>query len=340
MLCPLFCKMQQYIFLYQTSGSPDFGSQMVSKLEAKKRWIQHVFRSGYPSHIPLMKKQEQGIDSLKIRQMIEDALVHWEDLSTHEELSIGVKRFQHRNGMDTTGKIDNRLIALLNLSYEDWIQKLETNKARMIRTMVSDSNGLIWVNIPDFQLRWLNAGRLLHVYRVIVGQRDWPTYEFESKVNALHVHPSWYVPPGIWEKELRQIVEKNNSYLIRHHMVWESGRLRQVPGPWNALGKVKVVVPNRYLIFLHDTPNKSLFKKRKRMFSHGCIRVEHAEMMAQDIYKTAGLGNEIDFKKFLDQGIERIIPIQSNIPVVVGYWTLWVDEQNKLQNREDVYGWD
>lgn len=333
-------KMQSNHFLLPSHDHIGFGSKMASSLEIKKRWILQVFSNEYPNEIPIFKKHKRGEDSLKIMKMVEHALFHWEDLNLHEQLSVGIKRFQQRNGLDTTGKIDNKLIAILNLKLHDWIQKIEINKVRMNALIASDSNDLIWVNIPDFQLRWLNSGEVLQTYRVIVGQRDWPTREFESKVNALQIHPSWYVPPGIWEKEMRAIVEKNNNYLRQHHMVWETGKLRQLPGPWNALGKVKIVVPNSYLIFLHDTPNKNLFQKRRRMFSHGCIRVEHAEILAQHIYKTAALGNELTFQNLLDKRVERILPVQVNIPVVVGYWTLWVDEQGKLQNREDVYGWD
>lgn len=339
-LHPLLCKMQYNHFPIQIQNSFDFGSKMASSLDAKKHWVLQVFSKKYPNDIPAFKKNKRGADSLKIIQMVEQALVHWEDLKPHENLVVGIKRLQRRNGMDTTGKIDNRLIAILNLKSDDWIRKIEINKARMNALIASDSNGLIWVNIPDFHLRWLNSGEVLQTYRVIVGKRDWPTLEFESKVNALHIHPSWYVPPGIWKKEMRAIVEKNSNYLRQHHMVWETGKLRQLPGPWNALGKVKIVVPNSYLIFLHDTPNKNLFQKRRRMFSHGCIRVEHAEILARHIYKAALLGNEQTFQNLLNQGVERILPIQVNIPVVVGYWTLWVDEEGELQNREDVYGWD
>jgi murein L,D-transpeptidase YcbB/YkuD len=339
-LHPLFCKMQRNQFLLQSQDSFDFGSKMASRLEEKKRWILQVYSREYPDDIPAFKKNKKGADSLKTTRLVEQALILWKDLNVPEPLIVGIKRFQRRNGLDTTGKIDNTMIALLNLKADDWVYKIEINKVRMNGSIASDSNGLLWVNIPDFYLRWLKTGQVLHTYRVIVGQRDWPTREFESKVTALHIHPSWYVPPRIWEKEVRAKVQKNKNYLRQQHMVWENGKLRQLPGPWNALGKVKVVAPNRYLIFLHDTPNKSLFKKRKRMFSHGCVRVEHAERIVQHIFNEAGLGNELVFQNLLDQGLERILPVQVNIPVLVGYWTLWVDERGVLQNREDVYGWD
>jgi murein L,D-transpeptidase YcbB/YkuD len=154
------------------------------------------------------------------------------------------------------------------------------------------------------------------------------------------VHPSWYVPPRIWEKEMRAQVERNAGYLSRHHMEWENGKLRQRPGPWNALGSVKLVVPNRYLIFLHGTPYPTLFRHRKRMFSHGCIRVEDAEKLASNVFVETGLGKQAKFEELMLAGKERIINLSVTIPLLVSYWTIWVDEDGRLQNRDDGYGWD
>jgi murein L,D-transpeptidase YcbB/YkuD len=264
----------------------------------------------------------------------------WGDYKPGDSLNIAIKKFQRWNGMDTTGKPSNQLIRHLNLPKVHWLKKIEINAARMNRVKASDSSNLIWVNIPDFYLFWIRSKKMLSRHKIIVGQKDWETQSFESNVSALHFHPSWYVPPGIWKKEMKKIVDRNPGYLTKHHLVWENDKLRQIPGPWNSLGQIKIVVPNQYLIFLHGTPNQTLFKKQKRMFSHGCIRVEKVEILGKYIFNEAGNQYPKSFENYLESGEEKILSINNNIPVLISYWTCWVDESGQFQNREDIYDWD
>jgi murein L,D-transpeptidase YcbB/YkuD len=317
-----------------------FEMRMAIKLEEKKSWLNAVYSHGYPTFIPVMHKRTGREDSIKIRASVHAALERWGDLKSGESLQAGILSFQQRNGLDTTGKLDNRLIRFLNQDLQIWLKKIQVNQQRMRQTSSSDSVRLIWVNIPDFSLRWMEDGLVKLQHRVIVGQPDWPTRTFQSAVTALHLHPSWYVPPRIWEKEMRAQVERNSGYLSRHHLEWENGKLRQRPGPWNALGTVKLVMPNRYLIFLHGTPYPTLFRNKKRMFSHGCVRVEDAERLASTVYTTVGLGKQAAFDQLISTGREQVINLPVYIPVLVSYWTVWVDEKGRMQNREDGYGWD
>jgi murein L,D-transpeptidase YcbB/YkuD len=318
----------------------NFGARMSAKLFIKRSWIEKVFSDISAVPIPMYKKKNSRSDSLIVAEKIKNCLLSWGDYKPGDSLNIAIKKFQRWNGMDTTGKPSNQLIRHLNLPKVHWLNKIEINAARMNQVNVSDSENLIWVNIPDFYLFWIGSQKTIRKHKVIVGQKNWETQCFVSYVSSLHFHPSWYVPPRIWEKEMKKMVDRDQGYLTKHHLVWENEKLRQTPGSWNSLGQIKIVVPNQYLIFLHGTPNQTLFKKQKRMFSHGCIRVQAAEDLAKNIFKVSGSNYDKTFDQYLEDAEEKIIPVKKNIPVLISYWTCWVDETGQLQNREDVYHWD
>ena len=135
-------------------------------------------------------------------------------------------------------------------------------------------------------------------------------------------------------------IKRNPSYLARHHMETYSGGVRQKPGPWNALGKVKFLFPNQYNIYLHDTPSKSLFNEPKRSFSHGCIRVADPPKLAAWVLRNDKSWTTERIKKAMNASKEQYVTVKDTIPVYIGYFTAWVDDAGQLNFREDVYGHD
>jgi murein L,D-transpeptidase YcbB/YkuD len=152
------------------------------------------------------------------------------------------------------------------------------------------------------------------------------------------VCPYWNVPKSIEQKEILPLLKKNPSYLEKHNMEWSNGIIRQRPGPTNSLGRIKFLIPNRHSIFLHDTPVKSLFEKRVRTFSHGCIRLNDAKKLALYIMQQNKTWDSVKLENTILENIEKKVEVKMPIPVYVSYSTAWIDEKGLLQLRDDIYG--
>ena len=142
------------------------------------------------------------------------------------------------------------------------------------------------------------------------------------------------------KNEILPAIERNPNYLAQKHMEWNGNYIRQKPGPWNALGKVKFLFPNNYHIYLHDTPAKSLFNEQKRAFSHGCIRVEEPQKLAEWVLRHQPQWTEERIREAMNGSSEKFVTVEQTIPVVIGYVTAWVGANGLLNFREDVYGHD
>lgn len=149
--------------------------------------------------------------------------------------------------------------------------------------------------------------------------------------------PYWNVPKSILIKEILPAIKKNKSYLSKHNMEWHKGNVRQKPGVDNSLGLVKFLFPNNNNIYLHDTPSKQLFNEEKRAFSHGCIRVEKPEELANLILEgdTNWTPEKIDAA--MNKGKESWYTLKNKIPVYIGYFTTWVDNDGTINFYKDIY---
>ena len=152
--------------------------------------------------------------------------------------------------------------------------------------------------------------------------------------------PYWVVPKSIYRKEIAPAMVKNPNYMEEHDMEWHDGDVRQRPGPKNPLGLIKFLFPNSNSIYLHDTPSKSLFDKEKRAFSHGCIRIEKPRELANLILKYDKKWTPEKIDEAMNSGVEKTVHLKHSIPVIITYYTAWVDENSKMNFREDIYGFD
>ena len=175
-------------------------------------------------------------------------------------------------------------------------------------------------------LRDINERIEQYFLSIIVGKRKMRTPLMQKEMTYIVKNPRWYVPPSIYAKEY---AHKSLNYLKRNGFAFNGdGLLYQKEGPDNALGLVKFLFPNRFNVYMHDTPAKSLFNKRVRAFSHGCIRLE----------KPMALLNELGYEYDTDKN-ERVT-LKQKIPVYVEYHTVWVDEAGIVQFRNDIYGYE
>jgi murein L,D-transpeptidase YcbB/YkuD len=195
--------------------------------------------------------------------------------------------------------------------------------------------------------------------RVQVGKPYRQTPVFKSLITYLELNPTWTVPPGILAKDILPAVKKDPNYLkdrnirvidrtgkvINQDTIdWSkySGRnfpyrLRQDPGPGNALGLIKIMFPNDHLVYIHDTPSKSLFKRAERAFSSGCIRTEKPFELAEIILNDPDKWNQESFKRILDSGQTQKIRLPKPFPVLLFYWTAAVEPDGRVRFKKDPY---
>ena len=195
----------------------------------------------------------------------------------------------------------------------------------------------IEVNVADFSVAVLEGERVIHQARVIVGKPETPTPIFSNVMRYVLINPSWQVPDSIIKKEM---ASKLGALSRRGYEVKTvGGRLtvRQLPGEDNALGRFAFMFPNDHAIYLHDTPARELFDEESRAFSHGCIRVEDPESLAELVLGGAnGWTAERIEASFGDK--ERTVFLPHPLPIHIEYFTDFVDESGDLQERPDVYG--
>ncbi len=256
-----------------------------------------------------------------------------------------IKTFQERNGYTPDGIIAASTIKELNVPVEETIQKLLINLDRMRWMPNKPSGKLMVVNIPEFVLHVTDGESKVFDMNVVVGKEGNSTTMFTDDLNQVVFSPYWNVPPSIVKEEVVPGMSRNPNYLANQNMeiVKQDGDLpvvRQLPGGKNALGKVKFLFPNMFNIYFHDTPSKSLFKKDKRAFSHGCIRLEEPEKMANYLLQDDPNWTPEKINEAMNAGEEKFVKLKTAIPVFITYYTAWVDDQGRLNLREDIYGHD
>ncbi len=250
----------------------------------------------------------------------------------------------------------------LNVSVEQRIRQIELNMERW--RWLPKSLGLrhVLVNIAEFRLRAYASGETVLDMPVIVGTSYRHTPVFSDIMRYLEFGPYWKVPPTILREDLLPRLKSDPSFLEAAHyeitdwrgevidsqkldgIDWSEididtfpGLLRQKPGPWNPLGRVKFMFPNRFAVYMHDTPKRGLFNRRVRSYSSGCIRVERPVDLAMWLLQDQ---RGWDFAR-IDEAMQRREPLRVElkqaVPVHVLYWTAWVDEEGGLNFRPDYY---
>ena len=196
----------------------------------------------------------------------------------------------------------------------------------------------VLVNVPEFRLRVFRDSKMRDETRVIVGKTESPTPIFSGMMEYAVVNPSWYVPPSILKTMAPKLASYGGKTWGGYEIVRRGGHisLRQPPGEKNALGFVKFMFPNQHAVYLHDTPNRSLFSASTRAFSHGCVRVDDPFRFADTVLPD---WSEERLKKLIGKG-ERTIRLPQKLPVHIAYFTTYVDDLGSLRRVPDLYGYD
>ena len=282
------------------------------------------------------------------------------------ELSEAVKHFQMRYGLSADGVCGDATRAAMNIPVETLIRRIEMNmeRSRWISHDLGDVR--VGVTIAGFKLGVFNDGKLELAMPVIVGKKYHKTPVFSDMIKYLEFNPFWNIPPSIARNEMLPKLKKNPMYLsernIRVFSSWGEDakeldstkidwndvgskitryKLRQDPGPANALGTVKFMFPNKYNVYLHDTPSHSLFQRTGRTFSHGCIRVSKPLELASYLLGGEEKGWGIDrVREIVSGGKRTIVSFKKPVPVHITYRTVWIGPDGTVRFSEDVYGRD
>ncbi len=283
------------------------------------------------------------------------------------QLVAAVARFQKRHGLAPDGVIGDKTLAAMNVPVDERIQQIIINMARWRWQDHDLGEKYILVNIAGFSLSAFEQGREAFSFPVIVGKFKHQTPVFSDCISSIEINPYWNIPDAIARnEELPDLKKDPHSLAKRHIRVFEGWsedapeidstgidwntvspaimnryRLRQDPGPWNALGRIKFVFPNTYSVYLHDTPTQSLFARSQRDFSHGCIRVsDPLKLAAFALAGQDGGWTPEKIKSTIDAQARAAVRLSEPLPVHITYQTARFDKDGIVCFNNDVYGRD
>jgi L,D-transpeptidase YcbB len=274
----------------------------------------------------------------------------------NDGLVEALTNFQTRHGLEPTGILDAKTVAALNVTLDDRICQIELNLERWRWLPEELGNRYVMVNIPAFRLEALENDGLALEMRVAVGKKDHPTPIFSEPMTEVVFSPYWNIPAQIAREEWIPEVVRDPDYLrdngleiIKGDRVVSSSevdwsdsdlRLRQRPGAANVLGLVKFAFPNRFNVYLHDTPEDAMFHRASRDLSHGCVRVEKPEELAAWVLRGRREWTRAHIEKAMHAGVEQRVGVEPPIPVYLVYQTAWAQADGTVSFSEDIYGHD
>jgi murein L,D-transpeptidase YcbB/YkuD len=322
-------------------------------------------RGGWPV-LPLDAKFAPGVagsndELLRKRLIISGDLASDRTSGTFDEVvSEAVKRFQVRHGLAATGGVTPRTIAALNVPVQKRIRQLEASLERVENMNFAFGPRYVVVNIPAAFAEAIENDAVVRRYRVIVGKTEKPSPTLTAEITSVNLNPTWTVPSSIAKTEISAHMRKDPGYLSRMHMEvldahdnpidphavdWSGTHtpnftVRQQNGAWNALGAVKIDMPNAYSVYMHDTNQRNLFNDDYRFDSHGCSRVDNVRDLAAWLLKDQPKWNRAAIDAAIATGERHEIPVTRKIPVAWIYLTAWMTKDQTVQFRNDIYSQD
>lgn len=276
-----------------------------------------------------------------------------------EELEEAVKKFQNRHKLTSDGVIGKGTIEQMKVPIEDRIDMIVLNLERARWVFQQPEEDFLLVNIAGFHVKRITNKKEVFDSRVIVGKYHKETPVFKGVMKYIVMNPTWTLPYSIATHETLPKLKKDPGYLAAKHMevmdrngkilnpatidwsAYSAGNfpfiIRQKAGPWNALGEVKFIFPNKYAVYLHDTPSRGLFNRQDRAFSHGCIRTEDKWGLMMSLMDDPEVWNMDKINEILKSGETTTINLPKPINIYLIYLTAAVDQENNLMFMKDIY---
>ena len=270
-------------------------------------------------------------------------------------LENALRSFQERHGLSVDGRVGKETIAALNVSADQRADQIVANMERWRWVPREQPAHRLEVNVAAAELVVYDGNQSVLTMRTIVGSPRHRSPLFQAAIESVLVNPPWNVPRSIIRNEMLPRLRREPEYLLKQDIQildrpddpfgllvdWRNPpnpagiRLRQRPGPGNALGQIKFELPNPYDVYLHDTPSRKLFEQSRRTLSHGCIRLQHPQALAEHL-----LGPDPRLAQALSGSETVRIPLARAVPVTLFYWTAFAGPDGALYLRDDVYGHD
>ncbi len=296
---------------------------------------------------------------------IKKRLQYWNDLKTTDSLTNhydettlqAVKKFQMRHGLAPDGVIGKGTIAALNFSKEKRKAQLVANMERWRWYPREFEPNYLMVNIPDYSLWAVSNKQMMRAHKVIVGTSKRSTPILSSRLNYIVLNPTWTVPPTILKEDVIPAARKNRAYFSQKNIVvydakgqvvpaenWNASQARsyryvQNPGATNSLGLVKIMFPNRFSVYLHDTNTRGYFERNNRSISSGCVRVQNPFELCEYLLDDPKKWSLQQLNEIINSGKTKNVHINNKIGIHLLYWTAW-SENDQLHFRDDIYGLD
>ena len=275
-------------------------------------------------------------------------------------LVLAVKTFQSKHGLEADGIIGERTLRFLNQSFKEKADIIALNMERLRWSREKYGDNYIQVNVPAYSLTVYENHKPALDMRVIVGAVDKPTPIFNDAMGHIVFSPTWTIPTSIIREEIIPRLKSDSSYYVNKNYAfykdevaidpttetWDDSanpykyRIVQQPGPDNSLGRVKFLLTNTMSVYLHDTPNHRLFTKDYRALSHGCVRLDEPARFAAYLMRDQSGWDLERIKKAMNDSIPATVRLKKRYDVYIDYITAWVDENDSINFREDIYGHD
>ncbi len=349
------------------SREPTFDEGTAQRIkEAALSYSDIAVRGGWPV-IPMDAKFAIGIagphdDLLRQRLIISDDLASDKASGPFDEIvAEAVKRFQARHGLAATATLTPRTLAALNVSVQKRIRQLEASLERLENMTFQFGPRYVVVNLPATFAEAVENDAVVRRYRVIVGKTEKPSPTLTAEITGVILNPTWTVPSSIAKTEISAHMRKDPSYLSRMHMEvldardnpidpasvdWSGTRMpnftvRQQSGAFNALGALKIDMPNPYSVYMHDTNQRSLFSDDYRFDSHGCTRVDNVRDLAAWLMEAElPKWNRAAIDAAIATGQRQDVALPKKVPVAWIYLTAWMTRDQTVQFRNDIYDQD
>lgn len=351
---------------------PMRSDEMIAAIEAAIAKYQQIADSGGWPVVPPGRMMREGEDDDRVPllrrrlQMSGDMRARNDGYNSYTfdgELTDAVKRYQRRNGLRPTGRVERSTYPALNMSVDQRIAQLRMNLGR-IRELMSNpvEERYVLVNVPAFQLEAVQKYEVQQRHRVIVGRTERQSPSVKATIRALNFFPYWRVPDSVAHLDLIPRLLKEPDYLQNEKIRvldaagvnevdpqtvnWTAPeaqklKFRQDPGPQNALGLVRIDMPNEHTVYMHDTPMKPLFAQRSRAFSAGCVRVEGVFNLVDWLaHYEQGWGEPGRAQQIVEAGQAVDVTLTRPVPVYFVYITAWAERDGDVEFRPDIYGRD
>jgi murein L,D-transpeptidase YcbB/YkuD len=312
---------------------------------------------------PTLKKGMQDRRILLLRKRLQitgDLTVESADRDAFDDqLEKAVIRFQRRHYLAADGAVGKQTLEALNVPVENRIDQIRINLERLRWVLHAISGKFVIADIAGFKVFVYKDNEIIWTSRVQVGRPYRQTPVFKATITYMELNPTWTVPPGILAKDIlpavkkdpRYLKERNISVIDRNGKVIKQGtinwskysgrnfpyQLRQDPGPNNAMGLIKIMFPNKHLVFIHDTPSRTLFERTDRTFSSGCIRTEKPFELAEILLDNSAKWNQQSFKRIIDSAQTQTIRLPKPVPVLLFYWTAAMEPDGNVRFKKDPY---